>query len=420
MRISLSEALVMLATSAWIASGLLVGCASDGDPSRRPIAPLETEKPASAQQWKRYADWPQGNWKDFNTLVTNASPPVSKPPAVAYPIQGDSDKGKKLAFDRSRGGSCVACHVMGPSTPSLPGNVGPDLSAIGSQRPDDWLFGYVWDARNVNPQTVMPPWGTNRLFTADEIKDIVAFLKTLQTPYVLKDANEDPNRRELAPDDRDAMDPTENPALFALDEGKALFAQPGPTGKSCASCHAEPAKSFRSWAATMPYFEPRVNKVLGVEEFVTRHARATTGADYLLESKQNLALSIYLRNLANGETIAIDTSSPGAKAAVARGNDLLERPIGQLNFSCTDCHQKAADHWIRGQWLGDLNGQLGRHPYFRTSQGDVWDLRKRFQWCGVAVRANELSPDAPAYGDLELALTVLNQGRKLATPGIGH
>ena len=309
---------------------------------------------------------------------------------------------------------------MGADTPSLPGNVGPDLSEIGAKRPEEWLLGYVWDARNMNPETVMPPWGTNRLFSIAEIKDIVSFLKTLRTPYTIKDGNEDPNRRQLPSDDRDPMDPTQNPALFALDDGSALFGKSGPSGKACVSCHADPTRALRGWAATMPYYEPRMNKVLGVEEFVTRHARATTGANYLVEGNENIALSIYLRNLANGAVIAVDTSSPGAKAAITRGNALLERPIGQLNFSCNDCHQKAAEHWIRGQWLGDLKAQLGRHPYFRTSQGEIWDLRKRFQWCGVAVRANELPPDDTAYGDLELALTVLNQGRALATPGIGH
>jgi hypothetical protein len=55
-----------------------------------------------------------------------------------------------------------------------------------------------------------------------------------------------------------------------------------------------------------------------------------------------------------------------------------------------------------------------------ASQGQLWNLRKRFQWCEVGVRANELPPDAPFHGDLELALTVLNQGRTLSSPGIGH
>lgn len=35
-------------------------------------------------------------------------------------------------------------------------------------------------------------------------------------------------------------------------------------------------------------------------------------------------------------------------------------------------------------------------------------------------RANELPPDVTEYGDLELALTALNQGQKLDVPGIRH
>lgn len=419
MRIRPSGVLIASMAATVIGISGFAGCASEKD-SLRTAAPLEIEKPASPRPWKRYGDWPQTDWKNFSTLATNASPAPSQPPPTDFPIEGDAEKGKKLSFDRTRGGSCVACHVMGPSTPSLPGNVGPDLSEVGAQRDDQWLYNYVWDPRNTNGDSVMPPWGTNKLFTADEVKDIVAFLKTLKTPYAFKDKNEDPNQRKLAADTRDPMDPTENPALFALDEGKALFKKVGPNGKSCTSCHAEPDRQFETWAATMPYYEPRMNKVLGVEEFITRHALATTASEYPMGSEQNIALSVYLRNLANGSVITIDTKSPGAKEAVERGTALLKRRIGQLDFQCMDCHGAAANHWIRGQWLGDLNSQLGHHPYFRTSQGQIWDLRKRFQWCGVAVRANELPPDAPQYGDLELALTALNQGRKLATPGIGH
>ena len=69
---------------------------------------------------------------------------------------------------------------MGPAGGAdLPGNVGPDLSEIGSAgREDEWLLNYVYDARVYNPQTVMPPWGTNSVFNEREIGDIVAFLKT--------------------------------------------------------------------------------------------------------------------------------------------------------------------------------------------------------------------------------------------------
>ena len=46
-----------------------------------------------------------------------------------------------------------------------------------------------------------------------------------------------------------------------------------------------------------------------MEEFVTRHAKATTGADWLMETDENRAMSIYLHYLANGTPIHVDTTS---------------------------------------------------------------------------------------------------------------
>jgi sulfur-oxidizing protein SoxA len=91
-------------------------------------------------------------------------------------------------------------------------------------------------------------------------------------------------------------------------------------------------------------------------------------------------------------------------------------------MACVDCHTKErhANKWVRGQYLVEFKGTVAHFPTWRTSRGDIWDIRKRFQWCNVSVRANELPPDAPEYGDIELALAVLNQGEKLNVPGIRH
>ena len=65
-------------------------------------------------------------------------------------------------------------------------------------------------------------------------------------------------------------------------------------------------------------------------------------------------------------------------------------------------------------------GQLDHFPTWRTSLNEIWDIRKRFQWCGVAIWANELPPDAKEYGDLELYLAGVNAGQTLSVPGIRH
>jgi sulfur-oxidizing protein SoxA len=304
---------------------------------------------------------------------------------------------------------------MGPRTPETPGNVGPDLSEIGNAgRTDQWLFNYVFDARVYNPKSVMPPWGKHGFYTEAEIRDMVAFLKTLKTPAKFANPLDDPERRPKPVEDRDALDPFVNPAAERIDAGAALFKQ------SCVSCHATPETSFKRWAVEMPKWEPRLNKVLGAEEFIIRHAKATAGKDWLMQSRENTDMSIYLHSLANGEAIKVDLSSPDAKAAYDRGVKLSELKVGQFDFACVDCHGQAANKWIRGQWLGEPKGQFDHFPLWRTSRNEIWDIRKRFEWCNVQVRANELPPDAVEYGELELYLRKMNEGQKLTAPNIRH
>ena len=80
-------------------------------------AQLELTAPASASPWTRYAGWPDKHWDTFTTLAVDRSPPIGTPPKTEAPIEGDPKKGMELSFDRSRGGGCMACHVMGAQTP---------------------------------------------------------------------------------------------------------------------------------------------------------------------------------------------------------------------------------------------------------------------------------------------------------------
>jgi sulfur-oxidizing protein SoxA len=387
-------------------------------------APLELCEDAAARPWKRYQGWPARDESKFNTLAKLASPPppAKEPRKLSAPLAGNADNGAKLVADRNRGGSCLACHVMGPAGGAdLPGNVAPDLSEIGNAgRDEEYLFNYIYDARVYNPDTVMPPWGGHGVFNDQEIADMVAFLQALKSPAVFKTELDDPNKRPAPVEKRDNLDPIENPGMWAVDKAQDLFNKKMPSGFSCSSCHADAKAAFKTWAAGMPKWELRLNKVLGIEEFVTRHARTTTGADWPMETDNNRVMSVYLHFLANGTPIKLDTSSEEAKAAIARGKELSQRKVGQLNFACTDCHGISANHWIRGQWLVEPKGQYDHFPTWRTSLQAIWDIRQRFQWCQVNIRADELPPDAKEYGDLELYLASQNEGLKLSVPGIRH
>ncbi|MGY8637828.1 sulfur oxidation c-type cytochrome SoxX [Bradyrhizobium sp. 14AA] len=96
-------------------------------------------------------------------------PPVRAQSAVA--------EGQKLAFDRGKG-NCLTCHVIKGG--DLPGTIGPELKDLKSKYPDrNELVAIIFDETKRNPQTMMPPFGRNRILTEQEISAIVDFLQTL-------------------------------------------------------------------------------------------------------------------------------------------------------------------------------------------------------------------------------------------------
>ena len=87
------------------------------------------------------------------------------------------DKGRELAFDRSKG-NCLACHMIAGG--ESPGNIGPPLVAMKARFPDRAkLKEQIFDATVRNPETSMPPFGHNRILTADEIEQVVDFIWSL-------------------------------------------------------------------------------------------------------------------------------------------------------------------------------------------------------------------------------------------------
>jgi sulfur-oxidizing protein SoxX len=86
-------------------------------------------------------------------------------------------EGQKLAFDRGKG-NCLTCHEIKGG--DLPGTIGPALRGIKGKYPDrNDLIAIVTDETKRNPQTVMPPFGRNRILTEQEINAVVDFLQTL-------------------------------------------------------------------------------------------------------------------------------------------------------------------------------------------------------------------------------------------------
>ena len=104
------------------------------------------------------------------------------------------NKGFEIIFNRSLG-NCVTCHTIKNPNISfniqeVQGNFAPDLSYVGDKYSRPVLTQWVTDARQMRPQTLMPPYGSlndivlpnqnKTLLTNEQIALVVEALLTLK------------------------------------------------------------------------------------------------------------------------------------------------------------------------------------------------------------------------------------------------
>ncbi len=111
-------------------------------------------------------------------------------------VQGDPGRGRAIVVDRQQG-MCLLCHGGPfPEEPS-PGTVAGSLAGAGARWTDAQLRLRVADARRLDPRSVMPSyhlrapaepplqrvapaWQDRPILDAQQVEDVVAFLKTLR------------------------------------------------------------------------------------------------------------------------------------------------------------------------------------------------------------------------------------------------
>jgi L-cysteine S-thiosulfotransferase len=383
--------------------------------------------PGGQREAVRYPGWTTADFGAFRTYAYGDTRPDIPIQRAAMPagVTGDPKKGRALFLARAKG-PCTGCHLVPGDDVWPAGNVGPDLSTIADRKlPADYLYQQIHDPRIVFPNTSMPPWGASGALTPEEIAHLVAFLQTLKGPVAPeKDPARNAETRQRPMGFGDNLDPTNNPAVLLSEGAEVQWTTKGPTGKACADCHAGgPEKAMRGVATRYPRFVRAHGRVMSIEDFLTVHAPETTGAQLPAESPANLTTTVLIKMASNGIPVNIDVASPEARAALARGQASFHRRVGERNHSCADCHtpEKGANKFLGGRLLPDVAVGLSRHfPTWRTSQTDVWDLRKRFQWCMTPLGTNMLPADSIEYAEMELYLTSFDNGKPMSVPGIRH
>jgi sulfur-oxidizing protein SoxX len=122
--------------------------------------------------------------------------------AIQYPADGnfigDWKKGEAVAQSgyglrstdypaaRANGGNCYACHQLSKAEVSY-GTIGPSLLGYGKLREfkaEEVKIAYekVYNSHAAFPCSLMPRFGTNKVLSMDQIKDLVALLMSKDSP----------------------------------------------------------------------------------------------------------------------------------------------------------------------------------------------------------------------------------------------
>ncbi len=208
-----------------------------------------------------------------------------------------------------------------------------------------------------------------------------------------------------------------NPGMLWVARGEKLWSEPaGRSGKSCASCHGDAAKSMKGVATRYPRIDPGAARLVNLEGRInTCRSRHQQAEPLAYETEALLSLTAYVAHQSRGMAVdvVIDWQN---RRNYERGRDLYYRRIGQMNLACAHCHEQNWGKRLLSETISQGHGNA--YPIYRLEWQAAGSLHRRFRSCLYGVRAEMLPAGSDEYLDLELFLGWRARGLPVETPGV--
>jgi L-cysteine S-thiosulfotransferase len=163
---------------------------------------------------------------------------------------------------------------------------------------------------------------------------------------------------------------------------------------------------------------PRVarGKLINLEQRINacrvEHQKAPA---FAYESKELLALTTYVARQSRGLPIAMEGDA-ATRPYIDAGRKLYEQRLGQLNLSCSQCHD---DNWGKSLAGSPIpQGQATGYPIYRLEWQGMGSLERRLRNCMIGLRAEPYAYGSREMVELELYLMWRARGMKLETPAV--
>lgn len=206
-------------------------------------------------------------------------------------------------------------------------------------------------------------------------------------------------------------DDAANPAMLWVQEGASLW-----TTRGCTRCHGDATASMKGVAARYPAFDEATKQPITLGQRINQCvATRQQSPAFAPESDARLALESYVAFQSRGLPIA-PPADARLQASRARGEQLFFRRLGQLDFSCAQCHDDHAGQRLGGSTIPQAHPT--GYPMYRLEWQGMASLQRRLRSCMTGVRAEPYAYDAIEFTELELYLMRRAAGMPIETPAV--
>ncbi|NRB17052.1 MAG: sulfur oxidation c-type cytochrome SoxA [Rhodobacteraceae bacterium] len=210
------------------------------------------------------------------------------------------------------------------------------------------------------------------------------------------------------------LDDFDNPGFVFVDKAIDLWNEvDGSEDKSCASCH-ENVEDFAGLRTTLPRAED--GELVTMEDLVNECRTEQMGAEpwkYSGGKMTGMTALIGLQSRGMLMNVAIDGE---AAAFWEKGKELYYTRVGQLDMSCSNCHEDNYDTMIRADHLSQ--GQTNGFPTYRLKNAKLNSTHARFKGCMKNIRAQPYKVGGDEFKSLELYIASRGQGLSVETPSV--
>jgi sulfur-oxidizing protein SoxA len=293
---------------------------------------------------------------------------------------------------------------------------------VGLRHSSQQLRQWVTDARLIQPDTLMPPYGTlsglnaparqQPLLTPAQLEAVVAALASFTTASDTTQNGSAPQVLNSTAQLLQSSDDT-NPVSLWVEQGRMAFST------RCSTCHS--LKSLVQAVPQYPQLDARQQLINLEDQLIRCRQRDPTDQAAALEDPTTLGLSAYLHQQAR--TLPIGVTPPASPQAaevwqqrLKAGQVLYQTRMGLVNLSCRQCHDEKQGVAMRS--LTITPAYTTNFPIYRISWQGMGSIDRRLRACFSGVQA--LVPPAadPRLRDLELYLKVRAKGQPIEGPTV--